>query len=472
MNDLYINIIIIFIIVIIFFSITIFFNKKRGETFNEIENLINQLKEHETIIKTRKESKEKNGELTGIENNSKITVLIENMDYAQSIIQLAKNEYNVEVSKTPSREILSFLEEDNIAKKQTLIHELKESNIVSFPYWALNELIDDEKIIKPLNDLISKRRLEKWGEEYYTTINLVKKENKVYGLPFSKITALIAYNNKYFDNKPDSYEDIINKLKENNRFKFSLFCSIEARSYFYYFFIICGSYGVKPFKEVEKKIKHNLNDEKCDKALATLLELLKYSIKSEGSWNDPLKQLKDETTIASFIWSEQLSQIVTDEKTDLDYRGTPIYDKKNFYNIFEGWFLALINKSENDNSVVKKLDEFAEITKKPIIVGQTFNSPNEGSRYPILIAALASHQKYKRPIQLRIERAIPYVYELFEKSEPIPNTKNFGKVMYQFCKVFDENEKIIEHLGKDSLQEIKEHIIQKLENINITENEN
>ena len=113
MNDLYINIIIIIMIVIIFFSITYFFNKKRGETFDKIDSLINQLENHETIISIKKESSEFDINDNDRKNKSQISVLIENMDYAEDFSRIAKTEFNIKVEKKSSKDILRFLEEKN-----------------------------------------------------------------------------------------------------------------------------------------------------------------------------------------------------------------------------------------------------------------------------------------------------------------------------------------------------------------------
>lgn len=309
-SDDIINVFIIGVILFAFFFITYIFNSKRSSIHQNIDRMIGQLNEHTTSLSTAIErAKLKIDQDENIDNQlRRISALIESMDYADTFIHLARK-INIDVIKKPSENILNFLEEQRVAKKQTQTKLLIENNILSFPYWALTELVDEEDIILPLNNYIENIN-ERIRLDYSTTFELVSKNEKTYGIPFSKITGLLAYNTNFYKIEPNSYEEIIEVLKESEEINFGFLENVDARSYYYYFFIICGSYGIEPLVQIEGILYHNFNDEKVYKALFVFFELLKYSKLSYGTWNDQLSQLKDGSIQTCFIWSEQLSEVI------------------------------------------------------------------------------------------------------------------------------------------------------------------
>lgn len=361
---------------------------------------------------------------TSNNTSTNLKLLIEDMNLISESIKNKISEYGLQIDIKPSSEILNILEEKSPQVKQNIkVNLLNRYDILSYPYWSLDEVLFEEKVVSEI------QIDEKIIKRFPTTKKLVKKENSYYGLPFTKITALIVGRNKN-SFKLESYSEILENIEQG---KFGVLNSDIARSHFYYFFIICGSFNVEPLIITNNnRIIFNLSDNRFKDALEVYLSILKQGKLITGNWNNVVDELVDKKIDVAIIWSEQLSQLIPFHSNEFIYKGVPIVDREvGWFNILEGWFLAKANNNNNDsNDILKAMEKVIDQTELSEILGLSFSCATGEDDTKHNTSKL--RQIHTGDDGVKIAKAVEKVNALFRSGKGIKSHIHTGKRMYEF----------------------------------------
>lgn len=430
----------LFIVLAVFFTVAIIYTEKRNNTFSKkIESSIRKIEE--SLLMDVVDLAQNNRPDEEIVQKKIVKVLIENMHYASEIDNVVNRFDDIEIiiDRWNSSDLLGFLDIDN-DKKIDSYNKLMEYDIISFPYFSLLELIN-EKVIVSINEL-EKLDVFKNSEMSSTLIkadfqnnhNLVKYENKIYGVPFTIISSVLIYNKKiekFFPNLNFSFENIINNIKKQ-KFTFAMLNNEIARSHYYEFLNIYYSFRKSNFygwKKNKNKIVFTF-DENFRKSIQIYLTLYRYAKIYNNSWND-FHQIRIMDFEMSFFWTEQLSKLLPKYVNDIGYSKI-VSNNTEGKNQLDGWFLSVVRKEKNDynEKIFDALQGLSLITKDEKIIKKVYSTTmkdNSTFLTKFNIKGYTNGNKKRYSI-------IKDVAEIINNSIAKPNVIENGEIMRLFSK--------------------------------------
>jgi len=290
-----------------------------------------------------------------ISRSEKTNILLEHMNYSEklkSYVEANVQKYRAELFLWDSYYILKYL---NIVNGRTSAEEsakwkleLQQFDIISLPYFALQEAVNEGFIIS-IEEYISmfpgrSNEFKVFESILSNNENLffIKDNSKYYGVPFTEISVVLAYN----DGRRISSD--LEELAES-AVSFGMLDKEIAGSHYYQFLNFTGYYGKNFLQfqdEYNENFFHELIDEKFKKALMLYLKFYLKSYKHRGNWASMLDELRLGTFNCCFLWTEQLTEL--EKYSYLKYSQIRLSKYKAFYQA-DGWFIALVKKDNLDS---------------------------------------------------------------------------------------------------------------------------